>query len=88
MRSCILCENARSACRDADLREILRNSEEKSNSLRKDQHNGQERLGRSRRVDSGRLYDDGIFARGAAALSRPRQPLQHMGWTVKARWPI
>lgn len=43
MRSCILCENACSACAK------LRNSEENSNSLRKDQHNGQRASAVSRR---------------------------------------
>lgn len=48
MRSCILCENARSGAATLTCANIAE-LEEKSNSLRKDQHNGQERLAVSRR---------------------------------------
>lgn len=90
MRSFILCENARSGAATLTCANIAE-LEEKSNSLRKDQHNGQERLGRQPTasiVAASTTTWWHLRTRSCSAFKTTPAIASQMGWSVKARWPI
>ncbi|MBB4370613.1 hypothetical protein GGD63_003408 [Bradyrhizobium sp. cir1] len=69
MRSCILCENARSACRNADLREYCGTQKRLELAAQRSAQWSRATGPSADGVDSGRLYDD-VVASSYAELQR------------------